>query len=143
MAILSTGRFLPALTSRNEYLTDGVCVQRRVEAWEQISADCCDWDRLNNSARGASLNVAPRLSGPVRLLTSRLESDAAAEHVSRRSECSSQRSGFKLTGQRCDVQSGVTSERYSALPVVPPSWHGWLVLELGERTNAASGTIKL
>ena len=66
---------LPAVTSRNEYLTHRVCVcvslcmymweHSEVEGGGHIYTDCYDWDRLNNSA-GAPSKCGAVLSGPAR-----------------------------------------------------------------------------
>lgn len=89
---LSAACSLPTVTNRDEYLTHRVCASlcmymwERSEVGEHIYADCCDRDRLNNSAGGPS-KCGALLSGPAhffppRLLTSQLESDTAGTHVS-------------------------------------------------------------
>lgn len=62
----NTFRFLPTVTSANEYLTrwGGASLRAYVEQQLEVEgghiyADCYERDRLNNSA-GAPLNVAPR-----------------------------------------------------------------------------------
>ena len=117
------------------------------EVGEHIYADCCDWDRLNNSAQGPSKCGAP-LSGPTRFSTAALNQSAWLRYKGEARVREAQSAAPRGQGSSWQARAAMANQAWDCLAISHFLLSlqvdtGTLLFELGDCANAASGTIKL